>query len=74
MEASNFFQNEEKRCRANAEMATTEGRDFWLDLACRWRELYRARDEKGSNIKAARMFRSGRTIHARKARLLNQEL
>lgn len=70
MKTNDFLQNEATCCRANAEMATRKkDREFWLNLAHRWEELSRARDENGFNIKAPRMYRSGRTIFTRRARM-----
>jgi hypothetical protein len=51
METSDFFKDEAKRCRDNAGVAATKAdQQSWLNLASRWEELLRPRDERVEEI------------------------
>jgi hypothetical protein len=45
LEPNDFFQNQAKECRAQAENASKKNdREFWLQLANRWERLLHAGD------------------------------
>ena len=51
MQTNDFFQEEIRRCRSQAERAENKAdRDFWLRLAQRWEDLVRARQENSKNV------------------------
>jgi hypothetical protein len=50
LEPNDFFQNQVKQCRSQAESAANKSdREFWLQLAHRWERLLQA---GGASIKA----------------------
>jgi hypothetical protein len=51
METREFFQDEAKRCRDNAERsARKDDREFWLNLAGRWEGLLRPKDGSDAGV------------------------
>jgi len=69
MQTTDFFQNEAKRCRDNAERATKKDREFWLTLARRWEELLQARNESDANVEAVHTLRPQRTMYNKRRRV-----
>jgi hypothetical protein len=63
---SEFFKDEAMRCRDNAGVAATKAdRESWLNLACRWEELLRPRDDSDGGVHTLRPMR---TIYNKKRR------
>ena len=73
LEPNDFFQNQVKQCRSQAERAANKNdREFWLQLANRWERLLQA---SGAGIKAEqkpsfelRVFRKKKTYSFTKRR------
>jgi hypothetical protein len=62
LEPNDFFQNQVKHCRSQAERAANKNdRDFWLNIALRWENLLQQRTPNPAAPKSAPRFRNGRS-------------
>jgi hypothetical protein len=63
LEPNDFFENQVKQCRSQADSAPTKkDREFWLQLAHRWEKLLPSQPPKAAEVK---MVRGRSPLHKR---------